>query len=218
MAYIIFDYDGTLHKSDHIYAPAFRKAVSYLYDKKLVDMYEYTDEEIVKWIGVTPKDMWESFASHISKEEQEVCSNIISDEMLRLIENKVAQLYPRALEVLETLKSSGHHLIFLSNCKIKYMLAHRACFSLDNYFDEFYCSEQFGFIPKYKIYESIQNNFSGEVIVIGDRIQDIEIAIKYDLISIGCSYGYGKEEELINSNFCVSNISDILLVLQELIN
>lgn len=210
MTTIIFDYDGTLHESMFIYVPAFKKAVHYLNTKNLLDKRDYTDAEISKWLGFTAKEMWQSFAPHISKEEQGVCSQIIGNEMLRLIEIGEAKLYPQTLEVLADLKQKGYRLIFLSNCKIEYMNAHKHYFELEKYFDAFYCSEQFDFVPKHELFKVIKKKFTGDFIVIGDRMQDIEIATVHHLRSIGCLYGYAHERELENASCSIVEIGQLI--------
>lgn len=213
MANIIFDYDGTLHESIHIYAPAFRKAVRYLASKHLMLQIDDTDQEIAKWLGYTAKDMWSGFAPHIPEVEQRICSQMIGEEMLLLLQMGKARLYPRGLETLAELKNGGHTLIFLSNCKIAYMEEHKKHFSLERYFDGFYCSEQFDFIPKYEIFEQVKKDFSGEFVVIGDRFADIEIGIKHNIKSIGCLYGYGEKNELCGADETVEDVGEILRLL-----
>ena len=58
---LIFDYDGTLHDSIKIYAPAFRQAYAYLVSLKLAEERTWTDGEISPWLGFSSRDMWNSF-------------------------------------------------------------------------------------------------------------------------------------------------------------
>jgi phosphoglycolate phosphatase len=213
MANLIFDYDGTLHESIYIYAPAFRKAQKYLLDKKLIEPIIYTDKQISSWLGFTAKEMWEDFAPHLTQEEKGICSKIIGDEMLHLISQGKAQLYPNVKETLQHLKKQGHTLIFLSNCKTDYMNVHNEYFHLENYFTDFFCSEQYGFIPKHEIFSTIKSRYNGDFVIIGDRFQDLEIAIKHNLKSIGCSYGYGNDDELKAATNIIVDIEQLNLFL-----
>lgn len=210
---IIFDYDGTLHESIVIYAPAFRKAYQYLVENKLAEDRFYSDEEISKWLGYSSKDMWNSFMPNIHPEIKEHCSSIIGSSMLTYIKEGKAKLYEGSIETLQYLKENGYVLIFLSNCKTAYMEAHIEAFSLDKYFDRFYCTEQYNFIPKYEIFEKIKLENEGEFIVVGDRFQDVEIAEKHNLKSIGCSYGYGDETELEKATWKIADIREIKKIL-----
>lgn len=209
MANLIFDYDGTLHESIHIYAPAFRKAQKYLIDKKMIEQCVYPVDQISSWLGFTAKEMWENFAPHLSQEEKSICSRIIGDEMLHLISKGKAQLYPNVEETLQYLKEQGHTLIFLSNCKTAYMNMHIEYFHLENYFADFYSSEQYNFIPKHEIFSTIKSRYYGDFIIIGDRFQDMEIANKHNLKSIGCSYGYGNPDELKTATNLIFDIEQL---------
>jgi phosphoglycolate phosphatase len=55
---IIFDWDGTLHESIHIYKPAFLKAYKYLVENGFVSEYKWKDNEISAFLGMNPKQMW----------------------------------------------------------------------------------------------------------------------------------------------------------------
>ncbi|BBF42619.1 hydrolase, haloacid dehalogenase-like family protein BCZK2594 [Lachnospiraceae bacterium KM106-2] len=210
MVNLLFDYDGTIHESLKIYAPAFRKAMQYLEQKGLKEPVIYTDEEIAYWLGFNVKEMWNTFMPKLSKEEVNTCSQLIGAEMLRLIEEGHAKLYKGTSETLEGLIEKGYKLLLLSNCKVSYLEAHKETFSLDKYFSAFYTSEEYGFRPKYKIFEEIKKYHEGEFIVIGDRYQDMEIAIKHGVSSIGCTYGYGSEEELQCADIKIDDILKLM--------
>lgn len=207
---LIFDYDGTLHNSIHIYAPAFRHAYEHLVMLGKAKPREWTNREISQWLGLSSKDMWNRFMPNLSQAVQDECSSIIGNLMLELVQQGKAVLYPSVLEVLHKLKSKGYNMIFLSNCKHSYMKAHIEEFHLDDFFSDFYCTEDYDFKPKFEIFKIIKKNNPGEFIVIGDRYQDIEIAKIHELHSIGCGYGYGMESELFSATVIVQTPIEIL--------
>lgn len=216
MTNLLFDYDGTLHNSIKIYAPAFRTAYTYLVDQGFADPKEFTDQEISHWLGFTADDMWRCFLPNLPEEEKKKCSAIIGKEMICFINKGMAELYPQAENTLQKLKDIGYHLIFLSNCKHAYMEAHMKQFRLDRFFCAFYCSEDYDFIPKHEIFKTIKASYSGDCIVIGDRFHDMEIAEKHDLQSVGCLYGYGAPNELQHATYRINNLSDMLPLLQNI--
>ncbi len=209
MANLIFDYDGTLHQSMKTYAPAFRATCKWLSDNGYMIEREYTDDEISYWLGFNSTDMWSSFLPDADPEIREKARIMLGDDMGQRTERGEGALFPHTEEVLAELKSCGHNLIFLSNCRVKYMERHRRVFGLDRFFDFFYCCEEFDFLPKYQIFRLFSLQHDGKFIVIGDRFHDIETAVKNGLSSIGCGYGYGRDNELSAADIIVNDITEI---------
>lgn len=206
---IIFDYDGTLHESIKIYAPAFKKAYAYLVENGYAQDKIWREAEISKWLGYSSKDMWQEFMPELPSEIKEICSSIIGSSMLEYMQEGKAVLYEGSLKTLEKLRNMGYKLIFLSNCKVEYMEMHTRLFHLDKYFSDFYCTQQYDFAPKHEIFKDIRKNHKGSFIVVGDRFQDIEIATVHSLFSIGCAYGYGTLEELRDADVIVQSVDEI---------
>ncbi|MCA9765036.1 MAG: HAD family hydrolase [Carnobacterium sp.] len=206
---LIFDYDGTLHDSRQNYIAAFKRAYRYLVAHQKAKPREWQDDEITKWLGYSSKEMWENFMPDLAKEYQLAASKLIGETLLEKVLLKEAKLYPEALETLDNLKSKGYNLIFLSNCSEAYMQAHQEIFQLDCYFDEMYCSEQFNFIPKHEIVTLIKSEWQEEYLVIGDRIHDLEIGHYHQLITIGCTYGFGTKAEMQQSDIRINNIQEL---------
>ena len=50
--------------------------------------------------------------------------------------------------------------------------------------------------------------------VAGDRFQDMEIAKKHHLLSVGCTYGYGEPHELEDADFRISDIRELVDILR----
>lgn len=213
---LIFDYDGTIHNSIKTYAPAFRSTIQWLAENGYAKPKEYTDSEISYWLGFNSNDMWQNFMPGLDNEIRESARIRLGEDMARRIENGEGELFDGAEEMLLHLKTTGHKLIFLSNCRIHYMERHRRVFALDRFFDRFYCCEEFGFIPKYEIFRKIAPDNPGGFIVIGDRFHDIETAVRNDLLSIGCSYGYGSPEELASADIIADSPLEIISAVAKL--
>jgi phosphoglycolate phosphatase len=206
---IFIDYDGTLHNSIFIYAPAFLKAYDYLVMQGLAEKREWTNKEISYWLGFNPPDMWKTFLPDLNVDYREQCSNIIAKEMkLHILEGR-AKWYQGALDTLEYLKNKGYHLIFLSNCKQYYLDCHLSLFALDRYFEALLCSEQFEFRPKDEIIRKVRDRYPEPMIVIGDRRQDIEAGKQNNMKTIGCSYGFSLEGELKEADILIDDIREL---------
>lgn len=206
---IFFDYDGTLHNSIKIYAPAFRKAYDYLVQKGVAENRTWTDDEISYWLGFSSKEMWKNFMPDLNEDLMKDASRMIGIEMKNQIKNNIAELYDGALEVLQYLSDKGYKLIFISNCRIYYRDIAKDTFILDKYFVEMACSEEYDYIPKYEILRSIKDKYPKNMVIIGDRFQDIEAGKKNNIGTIGCSYGYNKPEELKEADIIIHNIIEL---------
>jgi phosphoglycolate phosphatase len=207
---IFFDYDGTLHNSIAIYAPAFRKAYDYLVKEGNACEREWSDKEISYWLGYNPQDMWKKFMPNLSEELRQHCSSIIGEEMKRLIEQGKPVLYEGAIETLQYLKNKGYHLVFISNCKNYYKECHSKLFNLEKYFETLVCSDEYNFIPKHEILSIIKNTYPEAMVIIGDRMQDIEAGKKNNIYTIGCTYGFALEGELDTADILVGDIKEIV--------
>ena len=206
---IFFDYDGTIHNSIYIYAPAFQKAYDYLVNNGLAEERCWSKDEISYWLGFNPPDMWKTFLPNLSEEIRETCSNIIAEEMKNQVLQGKPVLYEGALEILEYLKDRGYHLVFISNCKTYYKDCHTELFKLDRYFEDLICSEQFNYIPKYEIVKAIKYKYPEKMVIIGDRLQDIEAGKRNNIYTVGCNYGYALKGELIESDVIIEDIREL---------
>lgn len=154
--------------------------------------------------------MWRRFLPELPQPEKERSSRMIGGEMLRLVRAGQAALYPQAEATLAALKARGHTLILLSNCRCAYLQAHVQTFGLDRFFTACYCCEEFGDIPKYDSFPKIRARWPGDYVVIGDRFFDLEVAVRHDLPSVGCLYGYGSAEELSAATYRITSLPELL--------
>lgn len=207
---IIFDYDGTLHDSSRIYIPAFLKAYDYLVQEGLAEETSWSDESITKWLGYSKKQMWQEFMPHLETKYQEKASSIIGQTMQEKIADHEAKLYSGALETLSYLKDKGYTLLFLSNCSIDYMESHAEMFHLKDYFTDMYCTEMYDFKKnKKEIVKSFRHKYPSDYVIIGDRHQDLVAGELEDTCSVGCTYGFGLKEELIQADSVINDIAEL---------
>jgi len=207
---VFLDYDGTLHNSMRVYAPAFREAYRYLVEEYGFEDKEWKDEDIEKFLGLTPKEMWDIFGRDIPEAIKSAASKRLSNAMDRFIREGRPELFEGALETLDTLNSRGYDLVFISNCKDYYMRAHNELFGLDRYFTRMVCSETYeGIEEKYKVLELTKRDFKDDMVIVGDRHHDIEAGRYNGIHTIGARYGFGDDEELSVADMRIDDIREL---------
>ena len=216
MLRLLLDYDGTLHDCLRVYAPAFQRVYEKLVEAGRRPPRRWQPEELKRWLGVTPKKMWETFAPDLPPAVREWCSREILREMLRRTAEGEAQLYPGIPAVLEEWRARGYSLILLSSCQRAYLEAHSRAFALERSFDGLFCAEDYGWLPKWKLFPAIAREFPGEYVVIGDRASDMEVARRHRLHSLGCAYGYGGLGELDGATLQVAQPEELSQALEVL--
>lgn len=195
---IIFDFDGTIHKSDEIYEQAFYDTLKkYKIKKPNLDPKSY--------LGDPPRKIWDVFLDDSYDKEKLIKTT--GDLMIENMKD-FGSLYEETEKVLNILKEK-HELIILSSCTKKYIENARKIYDLDLYFSKYLVGEDYNYKSKAEI---IKINKIDNFIIVGDRLSDIKAGFLNNNISIFAKYGYGKESEGYLSNYKIEKISDLLKI------
>lgn len=217
MTTLLFDYDGTLHESLRIYAPAMQDAYDHLTARGFAPPRRWTDKELRAWIGLPPEAAWDQMLPGLPEAEKRRSIEEVGDGMLSRIEGGGARLYPGVPEALAALKRLGGRMLLLSSCPRSYLEAHDRVFSLSRFFDGLFCGEDFGYQPKYQIVQGLLEQYGDPFLVVGDRAADREAALRNHLRFAGCLYGYGSTEELAGADCLLRTPRELWSVLSRLL-
>ncbi|MFW5838808.1 MAG: HAD family hydrolase [Bacillota bacterium] len=212
---LFFDYDGTIHNSLEIYKPAFLDVYDWLVNQGYKKPRTWHDYEIKQFLGQNPKSMWESFGKGLPDEIRKAASRRIGKNMQIYMSENMAVLYERALETLAILKDRGYTLIFISNCTNAYMKAHIKAFNLDAYFTMMVNAETYDYISKSKILKTIMKDFDKDMAIIGDRYYDMQAGKENGIYTIGCTYGFGSPNELVDATMTIDSIETLLTIFKK---
>ena len=215
---LIFDYDGTIHDTLHIYEPVMRETYHRLAQQGYVKEEPLARERIAGWLGLNAKEMWDDFQPQLADEMKEQAAKRNGDGMVALVRAHEARWYANAKSTLDLLGQSGYPMIVLSNCKIGYREAHWDEFRMERWFDRFYDCESYGFAPKTQIIKEILPQYDAPYVVIGDREKDLACARAAGAAFVGCLYGYGSREELAGADALIMDIGELPEVLKKLEN
>lgn len=193
MKYVLFDLDGTLTN------PKLGITKSVQYALRAFDIDEPDLDSLCRYIGPPLRTSFMEYHG-MNEEQAEIAITKYRERFSKtgLYENEV---YAGITNMLKRLKEAGK-LLFVATSKpeeySKIILEH---FHMDQYFtdicgatmDNSRCTKEE--IIRYAL-EKNHIMVRNDVVMIGDRLHDIEGAKKNGIASIGVLYGFGSREEL----------------------
>ena len=194
--YVLFDLDGTLTDPKE----GITKCVQYAL--KSLGIEPPHADELLDFIG---PPLEESFIRRfdMSKEQAGLALKKYRERfsIVGMFENKV---YGGIHEMLETLKASGLTLAVASLKPLVFVEMILEKFSLKDYFSAIAGSDLEGTKHTKKqiiddVFATLSPESLSEVIMVGDRYQDIEGAKEAGILSLGVRYGYAEKGELENA-------------------
>ena len=212
--HIFFDLDGTLTD------PAQGITNSFIYALKFYGLEIPSYEELCKLIGPPLPYSFETFFGFPhDKAMQAVAKYREYFSTKGLFENKVYDGIP---ELLEKLKGQGKHLVVATSKPEEYSIKIIEHFNLSKYFD-FVCGSNMDEsrskkdeVISYALQRcGLRDCDKARVLMIGDRLHDIEGAKKNGLKSCGVLFGYGSRQELeeAGADYIVQDVIELLKVI-----
>lgn len=195
----VFDVDGTLFSSDEIVAPAYFEAVKTFNAQTRLSLLAPTAREVLDKIGKPAPVILKNLFPDITQEQQITLGQSARSHLIRLILEGGARLYPGVLKTLYRLKSGGIALKTASNGNPDYLDAIYSYYGLYEFFGEVMSIYDAGLKDKGDIllrYQERLNLMPEEMVMVGDRLSDLEAAKKAGCRFIGVAYGHGGASEL----------------------
>lgn len=206
---VLFDLDGTLTDS----AEGITKSVQYALAHYGIQVEDHN--QLKCFVGPSLYVQFQTYA-RMSKEQSVEAVKKFRERFAKvgIYENAV---YPGIEEVLKSLKAQGITLAIASakpQVFVNQVLEH---FHLASYFDVIVGSELDGTrAQKSEVITEVLRQLQledcpHEVLMVGDRLQDIQGAKECGTTSLGVAYGYGGREELIHADadYIVNNVAEL---------
>lgn len=187
---VLFDLDGTLTQSED----GIWNCVGYMADK--LGWPRPDDSQKALFVG-PPLEY--SFRNYMGIPEEKIPEALAAYReryfSVGFLENRV---YPGIRRLIRTLKKQG---AFVGVCTGKPEIPTRkilAYFGLDRWVDGLACATD-GHAEKEDLIRRVMPSDAGETWMVGDRCFDMEGGLKAGVHTLGVTYGYGTEEELLRS-------------------
>ena len=214
--HIFFDLDGTLTD------PAQGITNSFIHALKFYGLPIPSYEELCKLIGPPlPYSFESTFGFDHDKAMEAVAKYREYFASRGLFENKVYDGIP---ELLQSLKEKGKHLVVATSKPEEYSIKIIEYFGLNKYFD-YVCgslmdesrSKKSEVIAYALDCCGVGEDDKDKILMVGDRIHDIEGAKANGLKSCGILFGYGSREELedAGADYIVKDINELLEVIKK---
>jgi phosphoglycolate phosphatase len=210
--YILFDLDGTLTESGEGIINSIQYAL------KKWGRPEPDREKLKAFVGPPLVDSFQKYYG-MTAEESLHCTELFREYFVEKgwKENRVYDGIP---EVLETLRSRGKHLLVATSKPEVQARRILDYFDLSRYFD-FIGGATLDETRNHKwtviqyVIETVGPEHRNEMIMVGDRSNDVEGAARNQLPCIGVIYGYGSRSELeeAGAKMICPNPSDLLQLL-----
>lgn len=193
--YIFFDLDGTITES----GPSITSSVAYALDKLGVPVGD--PARLNKFVG---PPLAESFIKYYGLSAKKAAEGVVyyRDYFLEkgIYNNRI---YPGMEESLKALQDSGKILVIATSKPEPHAKKIAAYFGFEKYFSGIFGGALDGSrlqkweVIRYALEElGLSEKESGQVLMVGDRENDIEGARRNGLDSMGVLYGYGDLQEL----------------------
>lgn len=207
---IFFDLDGTLTNPELGITSCIQYAADF-YGVKT------KREDLVKYIGPPLADSFmELLDCDRTKAEEAVAKYRERFSPIGLYENEI---YPGVVETLDKLKEMGYILCTASSKPQKFVDTILEHFDIKKYFDFVGGATMDGKISKKEdVIKHVlsQTGFKpAQVLMVGDRMFDLEGAAEFGMDAVGVLYGFGSREELSSyKNIAlIENIGELINIL-----
>jgi phosphoglycolate phosphatase len=180
----IFDIDGTLHKTEIMSIETYKVIMPKL------GLPVPDEKTLHSTFGCNSEELMDILEIEISDRER-FLNSLQNEEVVQMY--RVSECYDGILDMLHELNDLGIAIGVCSMCKPPYMDAFLKRFALENVV-KYHRNESDGMQKDMLVRQLLDESSPEDVVMIGDRLFDIDAARQNGIASIGCLYGYAPQE------------------------
>ena len=208
---VFFDLDGTLVDS----LDDLRDAVNHMLS--VFDRRALNANEVRRLIGKGARNLVQRALATDSPEMVEQGLQLFTAYNAVHIADK-SSLYPGTLEMLETLRGRGIRMAVISNKNEELCRLIIRTLKIEEYFPIICGGDTFPAmkpspLPLFEVLNRLQL-YPYNSIMIGDSINDIQAGKLARITTIGCRWGYGNEEELIDADHRINSWPEAVSIME----
>lgn len=208
---IIFDFDGTLFKTEKLALYAFNQTFERLKREGYKIDISITDENLVSIIGLTLNEIWDRFIPGSNQEIINKASAYLLNYELNGAKKGIGELYSGVEDGLKKLGNLGYKLYIASNGQKEYVDGLLEILNIKDFFVAVYTAGEYSTAKKDDLVSLLLKNHNiSHAIMVGDRSSDVSAGFTNNLFTIGCSFGFSTLDELAGSDEIINNFSQLI--------
>ncbi len=216
--FLAFDIDGTIYDAGDILEEAFAEAVnSLLKSGDYGDVKTPSREAITATLGYPLEKICLMLFPELGKAARDYLSERWTVNLVSLIRQKKGKLISGVEETIVELYNSGYRMLVASNGARAYVDAILETYDLKKFFSEPFLYAEGELRNKTDILSKYLMELDFRMIImIGDRLTDLDAAKINAIPFIGCAFGHAGEDEIAGERYIIHDFREMTGIVKEM--
>ncbi len=217
--YLALDIDGTIYDAGNILEEAFAEAVdSLLKSGEYGNVKAPSREAITATLGYPLEKICLMLFPELGADARDFLSLRWTENLVSLIRQKKGELISGVEETVPLLFNAGYRMLVASNGAQAYVEAILETYDLKKYFSEPFLYAEGDIRNKTDIVGIYLKELDySQIIMVGDRLTDLDAAKINEIPFIGCAFGHAGEEEIAGERYIIHDFREMGGVVEEIL-